>query len=214
MLKQLLFTTICITSVNSQFISMNVCSDNNCNTNCISWIATNNKCEPCKNDIVCSENNPSSITTYNSFKIYSDSKCNMQVPNTYSMPILLDNECHQLYLYGNESPSGSYRSYNLSMVIGIISGILIVFIITLYCIIRRYCKYCKKSSPPSFETQNAIAITNEQALPPIQYYVPEYGYQVQQPVYVIYNNSLPPQPSAPVYYPPPVPSSPNQINIV
>ena len=186
MLKHLLLYTLCISSTNSQFISINVCSDNNCNLNCISWIATNNKCEPCKNDKVCSDNNPSSITTFDSLKIYSDSSCNIQVPNTYSMPIILDNNCNQLYLHGNESPRGSYRAYNLSMIIGIISVITLVFIIILYCIIRRCCK----KSPPTFEYQNAIAISNEQALRPIQFFVPEYGYQIQpqQPVHVIYNN--------------------------
>jgi hypothetical protein len=200
---------------------MNICSDNNCNSNCISWIATNNKCEPCKNNEPCSDNNPSSITTYNSFKIYSDPSCNIQVPNTYSIPIILDNNCNQLYLYGNESPRGSYKAYNLSMIIGIISGIILVFIIVLYCTICRYYKCCKKS-PPSFEYQNAIAISHEQSLPPIQYYVPEYGYQIQpqQPVYIIYNNqptpTLPSAPPAPIYYPPPHPlqSVPNQINII
>jgi len=133
------------------------------------------------------------------------------------MPILLDNTCHQLYLYGNNSPNGSYKANNFSMFIGIICSILILIIISLYCIIRRYCLcLCCKKHRPSFETQTAIAITNEQALPPIQYFTPEYGYQIhpQQPVYVIYNNSTPPQPSAPAYYPPPIPSAPNQINVV
>ena len=66
MLKNLLLYTLCISSINSQFISINICSDNNCNSNCKSWIATNNKCEPCKNSDICSENKPHSITTYNS----------------------------------------------------------------------------------------------------------------------------------------------------
>lgn len=197
MIKQLLISFLYITYANSQLIYINVCSDSNCNANCISWIATNNKCEPCKNIEVCSKNNPSSITTYNSFAIYSDSTCTTQVPNTYTMPIILNNNCEQLYLNGNQYPNGSYRAYNFSVLIGVIVSVVLLLFIKICCLIQRYSKCCKKQQP-SFESQTAIVIENQNKMYPI--HLPEYGYQV---------NLVPSAPPAPpTYYPPPMPSAP------
>jgi hypothetical protein len=210
----LLLTTLCFTTSNSQLIYINVCSDNKCNSNCVSWIATNNKCEPCKNDYPCSQYNPSSITTLTNIKIYEDSVCTLPIPNTYAMPIVLDNNCYQLYFNGNSTANGSYRAFNLSAFIGIMIGIVVIITIIIFCVLRylniRIC--CRKQKSYRDENNNAIVILNDKHLQPIQPYVPEYGYQIQPtPVNNInynnsyyqsphmYNDPLPPEPSAPPY---------------
>ena len=191
LLSKLLLTCLCFSLSNTQLIYINVCTDNNCNTNCISWVATNNKCQPCKTNEPCSRTNPSSITTYNSFSIYSDATCTTQVPNTYTMPIVLNNNCNQLFLEGNQFQDGSYKAYDLSALIGIIMSVIIILIIIICCIIYRYCKCCKKIQP-SFETQPAIIIADENRMHPTQF--PQYGYQIQ-------NQPIPSAPPAPMYYP-------------
>ena len=216
---------LCISVSRSQLISMNVCSDNNCNTNCISWIATNGQCSPCKNDQPCSNTNPSSITTLSTFTLYTDSKCLVQIPNTYSSPINLDNSCNLLYTNGNQSLSGSYKGYNLSMLIGVVIGSIILLILLLTCVLCccgvTCC--CNNKPPPN----NAIVIIDEKQI------IPEYGYKVQiqpsaypvQPINNYYstypsappaNNYYPSYPSAPPannYYPS-YPSAPPATNII
>jgi hypothetical protein len=196
---------------------MNVCTDYNCNTNCISWIATNEQCSPCKSDQPCSNTNPSSITTLSTFTLYSDSKCLIQIPNTYTSPINLDNSCNLLYTNGNQSPTGSYRGYNLSMLIGIIIGSIILFVLILICILRccgiTCC--CNNKPQPYLQPNNAIVVIDEKQM------IPEYGYKVHSqpstyPSAPPANNYYPTYPSAPPannYYPT-YPSAPPATNII
>jgi len=129
------------------------------------------------------------------------------------MPIILNNNCNQLFLEGNQFQDGSYQAYNLSVLIAIIVSVFIILIIIICCLIYRYCNCCKKTQP-SFETQTAILIEDENRMHPIQF--PQYEYQMQnQSSYVIYNNqTIPSAPPAPMYYPstglqPSAPPAPN-----
>jgi hypothetical protein len=174
MIKLLLF--IPILHINSQLIYITTCSNQSCNTNCNSWIATNNKC---------TDTTPYSITTYTSYTVFSDSHCNNIKPLTYSSPIILNGNCNQLYTYGNISPSGSYKAVNLSLIIGLISGSIIILIIVIICCACYFqCCCCKKNIETQQPPNSAIIIdTSNNSYPPMNY-----GY----PVVVDY-----PQPSAP-----------------
>jgi hypothetical protein len=185
---------------------MTICSDLNCNNDCISWITSNGKCY--STDI-----NFNTITTTSSYAQYSDSSCNVIKPNTYITPIVLDNTCQQLYIDGNQSPIGSYKGFNLSLVIGVIVGssifVILVIIWILYCCGVKCCCCCKNKTIQYPQLPNAVIITDETHLQPIQYnsssrshYDFTYGYQINQPLY-------PPLPSAPpAYISPPLPSAP------
>lgn len=191
-MKTLFFSILCLTLSKSQLIYINLCSDNDCNSNCISWIATNNKCTPCK-DSPCSSNNPSSITTYNSYTIYSDLSCNIQVPNTHPAPLILnDNNCNQLYLDNNGSPNGSYKMLNLSILIGIIVCGFFIILLLIYFLVR-YIKIrgcCRKKQQSRFEIQNSIFIIDQNHFHDITHGVPLQN-----------SNSFPPAPSAPPAHP-------------
>jgi hypothetical protein len=190
---------------------MNVCSDLNCKNDCISWTSSNGQCYS------------NTITTTSTYAQYSDSSCNLIKPNTYVTPIILDNTCNLLYINGNQSPSGSYIGYNLSLVIGLSFTILILIILLivwiLYCCGVKLCCCKKQSNIPI--PQNTIIIIDEKYLPPLQFNLIKqdiqqhynYGYQINPPVeYNIPLYPLPPAPSAPPEYhfppPPPLPSAP------
>ena len=197
MIKLLLF--IPILHINSQLISITTCSDLSCNTNCNSWIATNNKC---------TDTTPYSITTYTSYTVFSDSNCNTIKPFTYSSPIILNGNCNQLYTDGNISPSGSYKAVNLSLIIGVICGSIIVIIIIIICCACYFqCCCCKKNIQPQ---NSAIIIdTSNNSYPPMNY-----GYPVVVDYSKLYNYY--PQPSAPPanYYPQPSAPQANYNNII
>ena len=164
---------------NSQLINMKVCSDLACNTGCVSWTASNGVCSPCQGDpSTCSITNPSSIVTTSSISLYSDDKCSREhiITGTYQMPLTLDQSCHILYTTNTNLPILSYRALNLSALIGITIGAIIILIILIICILKFCCKiqicYCSKQPPPS---QNAIIITDERIGQ-----VHEYGYPIKQ----------------------------------
>jgi hypothetical protein len=216
----LLLISTFLYSSSSQFISINVCSDLYCKNDCISWITSNGKCNSIDNSF-------NTITTLTSYAQYSDPSCNYLKLNTYITPIILDNTCQQLYIYGNQSPVGSYKGFNLSLFIGVIIGSIIFLIIAIICILYwcgvKFC-CCKNKKIEYPQQSNAIIITNETQLPQSQFnsshphYDYTYGYQINQKLYNIYdptpyNISLPqPLPSAPPAYviplPPPLPSAP------
>jgi hypothetical protein len=166
----------------------------------MSWVATSNQCTPCKNkNALCSVDNPSSITTENSYRIYSDSYCNVPVPNTYKMPIILNNNCDQLFLYGDNQPKGSYRATNFSIIIGMIVCSFFILLILIYFLIR-YIKIrgcCRKKKQSRYEIQNAIVIIDPKNLPPHLQNI-TYGYPLNQ------NNTSNPN----TYNSPPAPSAP------
>jgi len=225
----LLLISTFFNSSSSQFIDMTICSDLYCKNNCISWTTSNGKCNSIDNLF-------NTITTLTTYAQYSDSSCSELKLNTYITPIVLDNNCHQLYINGNQSPSGSYKGFNLSLIIGIIVSSVIFLIINIICIL--YCcgiKFCccrnKKIEYP--QQSNAIIITNETQWSSSQFnssqpqYDYTYGYQINQPSLNNYNNQInyqsynisslpPPLPSAPPAYviplPPPLPSVPPAYN--
>ena len=198
-----LFFIISIT--NSQFISMKTCSDLYCNTDCKSWVASNNKC---------TDTIPYSITTLSSFATYSDSNCNTLIPNTYKTPIIVNGNCYQLYLNGNISPTGSYNAINISEIIGISAGSLFLMILLSICILKccgyKICLCCYKRYTPPPQQTNAIILDSNTYISPhpnITYGYPviiDYGQKpyYPQPVYTqqnypIYNDQNQPKPSAP-----------------
>lgn len=230
----LLLLSTFIYSSSSQFISMTVCSDLYCKNDCISWVSSNGKCYS-------SDINFNTITTISSYAQYSDSSCNILKPNTYITPIVLNNNCEQLYIYGNQSPIGSYRGFNLSLIIGVIIGsiifLILIIIWILYCCGVKFC-CCRNKKIEYPQQSNAIIITDETQWTSRQYNSSQndytYGYQINQPSLNNYNNqinqqpyniyhptpypiSLPqPLPSAPPAYiiplPPPLPSAPPAYN--
>lgn len=215
----LLLLSTFIYSSSSQFISINVCSDLYCKNDCISWITSNGKCY--STDI-----NSNTITTISSYAQYSDSSCNVLKPNTYITPIILDNTCQQLYINGNHSPMGSYKGYNLSLIIGIIVGsiifLILIIIWILYCCGVNFC-CCKNKKIEYLQQSNAIIITDQTQLSSQSQHDYIYGYQINQPPLNNYNNQINqqsyniyhptpyPLPSAPPAYiiplPPPLPSA-------
>jgi hypothetical protein len=159
-LKTLLTLLSLKLSVSQQYIYINVCSDNNCNSNCVSWIATNNKCTPCK-DSQCSVDNPSSITTFDTYTIYSDLSCEVVVPSTHTSPLIInDNNCNQLYLYNDGIPKGSYKALNFSILIGIIVCLFFMLLILIYFLVRymRMKGCCHRKRQSRFEIQNGLFI--------------------------------------------------------
>ena len=190
MLRSLL-SIICLVTVHSQYIGITICSDSNCNTNCVFQITTNGKC---------TDSNPNSITTLNSYSQFTNAHCDTLIPNTYKTPIILDNNCNQLYLYGNDISPISYRAYNLSLLIGVCFFILFIFIILIGCIIRCCRLYlCLKKSNnytlPNIENQSPNEYGYRLNLPPYNLYPPPPPYIAPPPPYI-----APPQPSAPEYY--------------
>ena len=175
---------------NSQYISIITCSDLDCKSNCNSNIVTDNKC---------SNTNPYSITTLTSYSIYSDSNCKTMIPNTYKTPIITTGDCNKLYLYGNVTPSGSYRAYNLSLLIGV--GFLSLFLLTTIIITIIKCSgykicYCKKIQPPP---QNNAIIIETQNYPIMNYGYPDIVDYSIKPNHQYYHPPLPSAPPAPSY---------------
>lgn len=183
MIRSLLFT-LCLIPINSQYIDMTICSDTDCKTNCISWTTISGQCYS------------NSITTLNSFATYSDTNCNTLVSNTYKTPIIADNNCNQLYIYGNSSQPISYRAINISLLIAIGFGILFIFCICCICIFIR-CRKRKYNQryPPVVPTP---IYGYQYNLPPQTQYMPPPTYIMQPPpVYIIPPPPLAPPPSAP-----------------
>jgi hypothetical protein len=174
----ILFFLSLLTTSNSQLIDITVCSDNSCNTNCISWTANNNECSTCRNSD-CSISNPSAmIKNMNSITFYTDKSCNANniLPGTTSNQITLDNNCHLLHAT-DMTIIGSYRAVNKSAIIGaIVSGLIILGIVI--CII---CCCCYKR-----RQRNETAATAAPAEPQIQTdqypnkQLEGYGYSMQQ----------------------------------
>ena len=179
-MSRFLLFTLCLIPIKSQYIGMTLCSDTDCKNNCVSWTAISSQCY--------SNSNINTITTLNSFATYSDTNCNTLVSNTYKTPIIVDNNCNQLYIYGNASQSISYRAIDISLYIGIGFTILFIFCICCVCIFINCRKRKYNHTYPS-------------VIP-----TPIYGYQyMPPPTYII-----PPPPSAPPhqYIIPPPPSAP------
>lgn len=199
----LLLLSSFLISSSSQFISMTVCSDLYCKNNCISWITSNGKCYSIDNNI-------NTITTLSSYTQYSDSSCNILKPNTYITPIVLDNTCQQLYIYGNFSPFGSYKGFNLSLIIGAIVGSIIFLIIIIFCILYCYgIKFCccRNKNIEYPQQSNAVIITDETQQSSNTQYEYTYGYQINQP-----HNINPPIPY-PISLPQLLPSAPPAYTI-
>jgi hypothetical protein len=187
-LKTLLLTIFSFKLTDSQqYIYINVCSDNNCNSNCVSWIATNDKCTPCK-DLQCSDDIKSSITTYDRYTVYSDLSCEIVTPNTHPSPLIInDNNCNQLYLYNDGKAKGSYKSLNFSILIGIIVCLFFILLLLIYFLVRyiRMKGCCSRRRRQSrFEIQNGLFIVD--------------NFPQQYPNVMNTFHSEPPLPSAPV----------------
>jgi len=128
--------------VNSEFIDMTVCSDLSCSRDCVSWTSESGICSPCNTKRgLCSSTNPSSITTINKITFYSDSVCKNVISGYSDIPIVLNNNCNTLIASG--TTIGSYRSANLSLVIGLTIAIISVsvFVGCVCCLRYKVCCY-------------------------------------------------------------------------
>jgi hypothetical protein len=206
-MKFLLLSTLFFTRINSQFIDITICTDNNCNSNCISWTATNGECSTCRNGD-CSISNPSvMIQNMNSITFYTDTKCLTQniVPRTTANLISLDNTCHLLHDNNqNLNIIGSYHALNKSALIGGIIGSILLLIIIIACCSCSCYYYCKKRQT-HIPQPNTIIIDEKSIEPVLPRPLSGYGYEYkpQQPnqniyePYVVAPVSIPPQ--QPIY---------------
>ena len=134
---------IAIPFVQTQIIDISVCSENSCTTNCLTWTASGGQCTPCSG--VCSNDNPSSITTTTSLSLYSDSVCSIRISDSYRIPIILDDICHPLTI------GRSYKARNTTTVIWASIGAAFTVIIIIGCFIRMCWPRCSKSQVSDFK---------------------------------------------------------------
>lgn len=178
-------------SIKGQLISMKVCSDLKCKTDCVSWNTNANSCAVCdKNKGACSITNPSSKTTTNSLTFYSDNTCTSVISGTQNMPILIGAGCNVLH---NEfGDFGSYDATNLSALIGgVVGGVIVLICLCVCC--------CRKHRP-------AVVIRDVAPLP----YNPPHFVPIQIPnAYYPVPNDLKVQHMEPMYWQnQPAPSAP------
>ena len=143
MFKRIFFL---ISLVNSQLINMVICSDNKCSKNCIYWTTESGKCSPCDSTKgSCSTTNPSSVTTTSFIMFYSDSTC---INAISGFPIVQNNNCNAII--ASHTNAGSYRSTNLSLVIGltVLFGLIIIFGGVVFCFRYKLCCYKYKIQEP------------------------------------------------------------------
>ena len=206
-MNKLIFTTLLLSIPisKSQIININLCSDNSCNAECVSWTTISGKCSPCDDKrLPCSNINPSTIVTSSSITFYSDYNCNNLIPNLNNIPIILDYNCHQLYTYGNMTISRSYNAIDVSMVIGIVSGVIILLI--LCCVINCYrfrrCCFRRYTPPPP---RNIVVLDYQENT------LSDYRFNLYPAVKIYPSTPYYPQPSAPPAYP--IPSAPSSYPI-
>jgi len=159
---------IAIPFVQTQIIDISVCSDTNCAIDCLMWTASGGQCTPCSG--VCSNDNPSSITTTTSLSLYSDSICSLRIPDSYRIPINLDNQCHPLAI-------GSYKARNTTTVIWASIGAAFTLLIIIGCCIRMcWPRCCRK---PESDIKDYVVPYSVQIVPMQQqpYIVPSYTQQ-------------------------------------
>jgi hypothetical protein len=222
-----LLLTLFFSLSNSQLVKIDLCSDRDCNKNCISWTATNNECNRCQG-INCTITNPSSmVQNMNSLTLYSDDICSNKniIYQTNKMTLILDSSCHLLYT-NDLIVIGSYKAINLSAIIGIIIASIVLFIIIIILIIYSCRKRKSNLQQPTIiplpivdysqGNNNKInqpqpyvipLYTPQPSAPPQPYVLPLYH---PQPSFPIHTNPYP-VPIYPQYYPPPiqpVPSAP------
>ena len=220
-----LLLTLFFSLSNSELVKIDLCSDRNCNQNCISWTAINNECNRCQG-INCTITNPSSmVQNMNSLTLYSDNVCSNKniIPHTNKMSLILDNNCHLLYTH-DLIVIGSYRAINLSAIIGTIVSIvlIIIIIILIICCCRKrktisnsnlqqptiipapIVDYSQESDNKIYQTQPYVLplYTPQPSAPPQPYVLPLYAPQPSLPIHTY------PVPIYPQYYPQPVPSAP------
>jgi len=223
-------TILLLSLASAQQISMTVCTDSMCNSNCVSWTTSSGSCAVCQGGAnACSPTNPSSITTSSDITLYSDAKCTTRLMGTGKMPITLDNTCHLLHSM-DMTPIGSYRATNQSAIIGgVISGIIATVLLTLICLKCCGVKICcccpsRSTSAAAPPQSTAVIMDSAQANQhiPIEYgqqyvdpqkpvqqaHVPQsYGQtQYQQGSYAdqtMYPQTMYPQPYSPSVYAPP-----------
>jgi hypothetical protein len=74
-------------------ISISMCSNPSCTTNCIQWVSKVGICEACSEG-TCSESNPSLIRSFTSFALYSDSACSYPINSSLDIPFTVDSRCY------------------------------------------------------------------------------------------------------------------------
>jgi hypothetical protein len=118
--------------INTQIISMTLCSDYYCSDKCVSWTTNVDKC-------ISYQSNLGSILTIDSITLYSDSECKKSIPGREEMTMFIDTGCKTLYA-SNDNKIGSYKSMNISAIIGSVSGFVILFMCI--CICNYYKNLC------------------------------------------------------------------------
>ena len=138
MFQKLAFGLFISSFVNSQLISMKVCTDLNCGTDCVSWTTNANDCAMCdKNKGPCSITNPSSKTNTDTISFYSDEKCSSVIYGMENIPIIMGAGCN--VLHSQYVTVGSYDATNLSVLIGSITGgAITVILLCVVCLCIRY----------------------------------------------------------------------------
>jgi hypothetical protein len=194
--------------VNSELISMTVCSDLNCKNDCVSWTSSTDTCVTCdikKGD--CSISNPSSIISENTISFFSDNACLKPIPNTRKIPFLTNSECNVLKSnYGYDI--GSYKASNISMFLYVITGSLFTIAIVTAC--TCYSCFCKNTNIKTIKLKYRPGLRNRYTTIKCEslssdYYPNNNGYQPPINYEAQYYTSAPSGPSA---IAPPIPSAP------
>jgi hypothetical protein len=135
---------IFIPRIESQIISISLCSDLACSKDCEIWTATLGKCTSYKRG--------SSIVSDNSISLYTDSQCQKPILGQQDMTLFMDVGCKTLYAY-NDNKIGSYKASNtLVIVVSVIGGTLFLICFSIFC--QYYYKKYRQVKP----APNATAI--------------------------------------------------------
>jgi len=139
---------IFIPRIETQIISINLCSDLSCSNDCDAWTATFGKCTTYKRG--------SSIISDNSISLYTDSQCEKPIPGQQQMTLFMDTGCNILY-GSNDTKIASYKASNtLIIVVSVISGTL--FFVCFIVFIRYFYKKYKQVQPAPIVEMPVIVV--------------------------------------------------------
>lgn len=118
----LLFALFClmVQSHNAQIVSLTLCSDDSCVSNCVSSTVNVGDCFP-YTGLLSSRSMSGSVAKIDALTFYSDAQCKNAVPSATDMLVFMDSGCKSLY-GANDSKLGSYKASNLSAIIGGVVG--------------------------------------------------------------------------------------------
>ena len=98
-------------------MSLTLCSDDSCVSNCASSTVNVGDCFP----YIGQGHASGSVASVDALTFYSDAQCKNAVPGATDMALFMDSGCKTLY-GANDRKLGSYKASNLSAIIGGVVG--------------------------------------------------------------------------------------------